>query len=89
MLERHSTSDGSKISSQVVMADYTLDMCGGCTHQYAALGEGTALFRVRSSRLVKTMETKCASSVLADACIMNKSEGLHGPVCNLCDSLHV
>ena len=39
-----------------------------CLHQYAALGDGVALFSVRSNRLVKTMDTKCASRVLADAC---------------------
>ncbi len=39
-----------------------------CLHQYAALGDGVALFKVLNNRLVKTMDTKCASSVLADAC---------------------
>ena len=39
-----------------------------CLHQYAALGDGVALFSVRNNRLVKTIDTKCASRVLADAC---------------------
>ena len=36
--------------------------------QYAAFGDGTALFRVRSSRFVKTIEAKCAKRVFAEAC---------------------
>ena len=46
--------------------------------QYAAFGDGVALFKVRSSMLVKTMETKCANRVFAEACITNTEASAGG-----------